>query len=197
MARTKDETLHSLRHTVILQAAAQVFKAKGFHLARTEDICAAANLSAGTLFRHFSDKRAMIVAIMELEFEQYQKDVQQLASKEGLHWLAQLGAKDLQTLLQPNAFDLGADSWLEMARDPDSKQRLLAFDKQMRKMFAQVLARGQSEGWVRSSLNCAGAASIILALLSGLAFEHELGLIGEPKATALALADMVKGFILV
>jgi TetR/AcrR family transcriptional regulator, repressor for uid operon len=196
MPRTKDETLHELRRNDILLAAAQVFKAKGFHLARTEDICATANLSAGTLFRHFPDKRAMILAIMETEFEQYKIDLQQLATKDGIHWLAQVGPNDLLELMQPKGFNLGADSWLEMARDPDGKERMAVFDKQMRQALTKVLARGQVEGWVRPSLDCLGAASLVLALLSGLALDHDLGLAVEPKATASALADLVSTFIL-
>jgi TetR/AcrR family transcriptional regulator, repressor for uid operon len=196
MPRTKDETLRELRRYDILLAAAQVFKAKGFHLARTEDICATAKLSAGTLFRHFPDKRAMILAIMETEFEQYKVDLQQLATKDGIHWLAQVGPNDLLELMQPKGFNLGADSWLEMARDPDGKQRMAVFDKQMRQALTKVLVLGQVEGWVRPSLDCLGAASLILALLSGLALDHDLGLAVEPKATASALADLVSTFIL-
>jgi TetR/AcrR family transcriptional regulator, repressor for uid operon len=197
MSRTKDESLHAQRQTDILQAAARVFKAKGFHLARTEDICAEAKLSAGTLFRHFPDKRSMILAIMEIEFEQYKTDVQQLATKDGIQWLAHVRANDLIELMQPKGFDLGADSWLEMARDPADKQRLQVFDKQLRHTLSKELKRGQADGWVRPSLECEGAATLILALFTGLSFEHELGLTHEPKATAKALADLVSGFLLI
>jgi TetR/AcrR family transcriptional regulator, repressor for uid operon len=196
MPRVKDESLHAQRRADILQSAAKVFKAKGFHLARTEDICASANLSAGTLFRHFPDKRSMILAIMDAEFEQYKAEVQQLASKEGIQWLAQIGPNDLVELLRPRAFDLGSDSWLEMARDPEGRRRMLDFDKKLRQTLSKELKRGQSDGWVRPSLDCVGAANLILALFSGLYFDHELGVNLEPKATARALADLVSGFVL-
>jgi TetR/AcrR family transcriptional regulator, repressor for uid operon len=196
MARHRDDTLHAQRRAEILRSAAQVFKAKGFHLARTEDICSEANLSAGTLFRHFPDKRSMIMAIMEIEFEQYKTDVQQLATKQGIQWLAQIGPDGLAELLQPKGFDLGTDSWLEMARDPEGRQRMLAFDQKLRQTLSKELKRGQADGWVRPSLDCVGAANLILALFSGLYFDHELGFAIEPKATARALADLVSGFVL-
>jgi TetR/AcrR family transcriptional regulator, repressor for uid operon len=196
MARHRDDTLHAQRRADILRSAAQVFKAKGFHLARTEDICSEANLSAGTLFRHFPDKRSMIMAIMEIEFEQYKTDVQQLATKQGIQWLAQIGPDGLAELLQPKGFDLGTDSWLEMARDPEGRQRMLAFDQKLRQTLSKELKRGQADGWVRPSLDCVGAANLILALFSGLYFDHELGFAIEPKATARALADLVSGFVL-
>jgi TetR/AcrR family transcriptional regulator, repressor for uid operon len=196
MPRTKDESLHAKRRAEILQAAATVFKAKGFHLARTDDICASANLSAGTLFRHFPDKESMILAIMEIEFEHYKLEVQQLATEKGIRWLAQIGPGDLINMLQPKAFDLGSDSWLEMTRNPKGRKRILTFDKKIRQTLCKELKRGQSEGWVRSSLDCVGAANLILALFSGLYFDHELGLNLEPKATARALADLASNFIL-
>jgi TetR/AcrR family transcriptional regulator, repressor for uid operon len=196
MPRTKDETLHAQRQTEILQAAAGVFKAKGFHLARTEDICAAAQLSPGTLFRHFPDKRSMIMAIMELEFERYKADVEQLATRQGIQWLAQIGPNELIELLQPKGFDLGADSWLEMARDPEGRQRMLAFDKKLRQTLARELKRGQVDGWVRASLDCVGAANLILALFSGLSFDREVGIDLHSKSTARALADLIRGFVL-
>jgi hypothetical protein len=59
------------------------------------------------------------------------------------------------------------------------------------------LAHGHSTGWVRPCLNCLGAASIILALLSGQAFERELGLPTKTAATANAPADLVNSFILI
>ena len=45
MARPKNEKLEIQRREEILQAAARVFRAKGFHLARTEDICTEAETS--------------------------------------------------------------------------------------------------------------------------------------------------------
>jgi TetR/AcrR family transcriptional regulator, repressor for uid operon len=136
MARTKDEALHAQRQQQILEAAASVFKAKGFHLARTEDICAEAGLSAGTVFRHFTDKHAMIRAIADIEVEQYAQQMEQLATPQGIRWLAQITAGDLAELLQSKAFELGTDSWLELARDAEGRKRLLSFDKRLRKKLA-------------------------------------------------------------
>jgi hypothetical protein len=110
--------------------------------------------------------------------------------------LAQVGAAHLLELMQPKGFNLGADSWLEMARDPHGQQQMATLNQQLRDTLTKVLLRGQAEGWVRPQLNCLGAASLILALLSGLAFDYELGLASEAAATASALADMVTSFIL-
>jgi AcrR family transcriptional regulator len=195
MARTKDDSLHERRQEEILSAAARVFKTKGFHAARTEDICAEAGLSAGTVFRHFPDKRAMIFTIATRELEQYQRDVQQLATREGLQWLTRITEKELSELLCPSVYDLGADSWLELVRDEAGRKQLLAADKELRAMLAAELSRGQKEGWVRKSLEPQGAANVILAVFSGLALDQEIGARTGTAATAAVLSDLFSNLI--
>ena len=195
MVRIKDESLHAQRHHEILEAAARVFKAKGFHLARTEDICVEAQISPGTLFRHFPDKRAMIMAIANIEFENYKAELDKLATREGIRWLSQITARDLAGLLKPKGFELSADSWLELARDEEGRARLAGVDKRLREGFAKELRRGQAEGWIRKSLDCQGAATLVLALFSGLMIDAEIGIVIDTKATARAMADLFSGLL--
>jgi TetR/AcrR family transcriptional regulator, repressor for uid operon len=195
MARTKDDSLHERRQEEILLAAARVFKTKGFHAARTEDICTEAGLSAGTVFRHFPDKRAMIAAIAGRELEHFQREVQRLATREGLQWLTRITEKELAELLRPTVYDLGADSWLELVRDEAGREQLLATDQKMRATLAAELSRGQREGWVRESLDPQGTANVMLAVFSGLALDQEIGARTETAATAAALSALFSHFI--
>ena len=195
MARTRDEALHATRRQDILAAAARVFKAKGFHLARTEDICAEAGLSAGTLFRHFPDKRSMIVAIADVEFERLRSEIEQLSTKEGILWLTKITAEELEQLIEPKGFELGTDSWLELARDGEGRKRLLAVDQTLRQMISRQLEQGMAEGWIRKSVDSDGTAAILLALFSGLQLGSEVGLAVNTKATACAIADLFGGLL--
>lgn len=195
MARIRNEQLHEQRRGQILQAAARVFKVKGFHGARTEDICLGAGMSAGAVFRYFKDKREIIDAIVELETERYITQTRQLLSKEGLHQLADIGAQELvQELLYPGEFDLSLDSWLEMARS-NEQARIVEADRQMRKDLSELLASGQREGWVRQGLSPQGAASLVFSLLSGLWLELNLGLSRDANHAAAALGDFVRTYL--
>jgi AcrR family transcriptional regulator len=196
MARTRDEALHATRRQDILAAAARVFKAKGFHLARTEDICAEAGLSAGTLFRHFPDKRSMIAAIADDEFERLRSEIAQLSTKEGILWLTQITAAELEQLIEPKGFELGTDSWLELARDGEGRKRLLAVDQSLRQMISRQLEQGKAEGWIRKPVDSDGTAAILLALFSGLQLESEVGLAVDTQATAYAIADLFGGLLI-
>lgn len=197
MPRVKDPHLHHQRCEEILLAAARVFKVKGFHAARTEDICAEARLSAGTVFRHFKTKQEMITAIAHSEFDSYRKALELLASKDGLEWLCNLTEEGMEELLRPTVFDLGSDSWLELARNPTSRPQLLEFDSHLRATLTRELVNGQEAGWVRPQLNAPGAANILLSIISGLDFDGEIGARLDHAATAHALADLVTNFILI
>lgn len=189
MARIKDEQLHEQRRLQILRAASQVFKAKGFHAARTEDICVAAVLSAGTVFRYFASKDEIILTIAEMEIAEYRDKLAELATKEGLRWMAQLNAKDLAQVLAPSQFNLGLDSWVELCRNPKYHKRIIEQDCELRATLTVALRKGQRAGWVRTSLNVSGAANVILALFSGLMFDSQANPKIDLKATAIAVAD--------
>ncbi len=192
MARKKDPELHAQRRSDILRGAARIFKDKGFHGARTEEICAEAGISPGSLFRHFADKRAIILAIVEIEFAKYESDVLRLASKDGLYWLTSISGDDLLALLQPTEYNLYADSWLELARDPQRGPQLLAMDAELRRTLADRLEEGKSQGWVRGSVNALGLTNLIFAIFCGLIVDRQQGVRIDAEATAQALGDLLK-----
>lgn len=195
MARKKDPELNAQRRSDILRSAARIFKEKGFHGARTEEICAEAGISPGTLFRHFSDKRALILAMVEIEFEGYTQEVIRLASKEGLYWIMGIGGEELLALIETSEYNLHADSWLELARDPERAPQLLAMDQKLRDILTQRLVQGKVDGWVRASVNAVGAANIILAIFTGLIVDRQQGIRIDADATAQALGDVLKSIL--
>jgi len=196
MARPKNEHLHQQRRAEILLAAARTFKRKGFHLTRTDDICEAAGLSAGTVFRYFRSKQEMIMAIAVMEFERHKEQVLSMANREGLTWLSRITAVELESLFAPSEYDLGTDSWLELSRSSEWRAELHLHDHELRAALAKELARGRDEGWVARSVDPEGATTLIFALFNGLSFDRETGTELAPETTAKAIADFFGRFIL-
>lgn len=60
------EQMAEARRTQILMGAAQVFSKKGYHQATTREIAAAADVSEGTIYHYFDNKRKLLIAMMEL-----------------------------------------------------------------------------------------------------------------------------------
>lgn len=195
MARKKDPELNALRRAEILRGAARIFAEKGFQGARTEEICAAAGVSPGTLFRYFPDKQAIILAIVEIEFADYTNDIIRLANKDGLYWLMGIRGDELLALIRPSEFNLCADAWMELARDPARAPHLLAMDQELRDILAARLAQGQKEAWVRASVNAVGMANVLLAIFTGLIVDQQQGIRINADATAQALGDVLKSIL--
>ena len=196
MARPKNEKLEIQRREEILQAASRVFRAKGFHLARTEDICTEAKTSAGTLFRYFKSKKEIIEAIVEAEMKANDEDLLVLAQRQSVEGLAKLTAEELQEMLRPGGYGLATESWLELSRSPDGRKQLAASSAKLEAALAALLAQGQAEGWVRRDLNAKGAANLLLIVYTGVQFDADLGMDIDYEASAQAISDLIKSFIL-
>jgi TetR/AcrR family transcriptional regulator, repressor for uid operon len=195
MARTKNPQLHDQRHREILLAAAKVFREKGFHRARTEEICEVAKLSAGTVFRLFKTKQDMIESIAHLEVQSFLSDIRMLASKEGLLWLSRLKSADVKQLLHTSEFDLGSDSWLELSRTEATRSLIDKADRAAKTAMEKALLRGQLEGWIHRDIDAKGFSIVLLATLSGLLFDVELGFNIPHSAVAGSLARLMQGVV--
>ena len=135
MARIKDDLLHEQRREQILLAAAAVFKKKGFHAARTEEICAAASMSPGTLFRHFKDKDAIIAAVAAAEVQEYVADIEEMLSPSGIKFIQNMSTRELKLLVAPSKFELSIESWIELSRNPDLRSVVIEADLRVRNAF--------------------------------------------------------------
>lgn len=194
MARTRNDELHEQRRSQILCAAAKVFKEKGFHGARTEDICAQAGMSAGAVFRYFRDKREIIDVIVTLESERYAAQCQHLFTKEGLLQLASISDAELERTFWPGEFDLSLESWLEIARGQD-QQRMLQLNQELRIAFAELLSDGQREGWIRPDLSPRSATDLMFGLVNGLWLELSLGIPVHSAQAAAAIRDFATVYL--
>jgi len=197
MARPKNEALHQERREQILKAAAGVFRAKGFHSARTEEICAASGMSAGTVFRYFRDKEEIIATIAEKEFESCQEISKTFCTREGFLALANIDSKGLEEMWNPAGLGLGLDSWLELYRSERFAAECKAKDVAMRTQLAASLRAGQVGGWVRPERDADEAALILLTLLSGIMVEHQLTPEAGFETMAAGLRSLMRAYILV
>ena len=88
------------RRETILKAACGVFVRSGFHAASMKDICAAAGMSPGSVYRYFPSKDALIEALIEADQTRWAAAMDGLPIEKGLlpalEALAELGLRDLE-----------------------------------------------------------------------------------------------------
>jgi AcrR family transcriptional regulator len=53
----------------ILEAAAQIFRQKGYHAASMQDIAEAVNLQKASLYHHFNSKQAILAALLDMALD--------------------------------------------------------------------------------------------------------------------------------
>ena len=63
--REKDRVRKELTRTILLDTAEVVFANRGYHPTRISDIVSVAELGQGTFYRHFANKEAILLAILE------------------------------------------------------------------------------------------------------------------------------------
>lgn len=196
MARPRNDELATERRQQILTAAARVFRAKGLHAARMEEICAEAKLSPGTVYRHFESKDAVVVAIVEAEFEHYTNLTRTfLGSPEGIENILNCDKEVLGKLLTRGPFDVGMEIWLELERNPRLLKIAARADEVVRAEMADALKNAQSRQLVRSDLDVKGAVDILSAFVTGLQVEHEFNPGLDLRRTAKAVSDMLTRYL--
>lgn len=196
MARPRNDELAAERRQQILAAAARIFRSKGLHAARMEEICAEAKLSPGTVYRHFDSKDQVVVAIVEAEFEHYTKLARAFfGSPEGIETVLHCDARVLGKLLTRGPFDLGMEIWLEVERNPRLQEIAARADFVLRAEMANALKKAQSRKLVRGDLDVKAAVDLLSALLMGLQIEYEFNPALDLRRTAKAVSDMLTRYL--
>ena len=70
----------SVHRDDIIQAAAEVLQRNGYEAATMKDIAAAVNLTAASLYHHFRNKDALLLAVLELGLEVVSQQIEAIAN---------------------------------------------------------------------------------------------------------------------
>lgn len=150
------------RKSGILEAALRVFDRKGFVQTRMKDIAAEAGLSVGILYHYFTDKDALLDALLDQFFS---ADLQAAAQsfQRGGSVRALLRTYFERGLLAEMRF-LSAELELRAAaeRHPHLRERVHEFERRYFDLLLPLIARGIAEGELRP----AAPETVALTLLS-------------------------------
>lgn len=163
------------RRQEILEAAEEVFQAKGFAAATMEEVANAAEVSKGTLYLYFRSKDALLGEILGTYVSDAGERMRQclIQARSGFDALGRLAREMYRfATAHPEQFCLGM-GWL-MPGSPDvSSAAFEIYRRGVRTLFqrhVQAIERGQQDGSVRTDL--------------------------EPRRLALQLWSAVRGTIL-
>lgn len=173
MRRTKEEAEETRQQ--LLDAALQVFSAKGYVAARLEEIAQAAGVTRGAIYWHFKDKPGLYAALLESVAAASQR-IQGEAAAEGGTYLEVMERilvrllsvieedPQVRAIFELQLFKTGAA--LELAAVLDDQR---AAGRSMVDAITAIMAQAQAAGEVRIDLSPREAALAFLAYQNGLA----------------------------
>lgn len=168
MARLPDPLLADRRRRQILDAAITCFRARGFHQATMQEICAAADISAGALYRYFSSKAEIIAAIAEDKHAD--SDVVLLnASRSGpvIDALSRI-ARDFFQKFEDGDGALIAEIFAEAIRDDAVAAPLRQINDMSVKYCTEAIKAAQDRDEIDKKLDASTAANTLFAAIEGI-----------------------------
>jgi AcrR family transcriptional regulator len=157
----------------LLDAALEVFTARGFHGATLEQIAAAAGFTTGVVYSRFASKADLFLALLERTIEQRVAELQRLGRAE----VGEVGAAIARSWWgrvrkRPEWMLLVIEFRVHAARDPELNARYAALHARHVQALAEAMVHDLGRAGQSAAEPPVDAARMALALGSGLVLEH-------------------------
>ena len=178
------------RRQQVLDAARRCFLRNGFHETSMQDVFAEAGLSSGAVYRYFSSKDDMILAIVDENMSDVIALIHSLAANPHGEGLGEALASVLDVIREKHARDdLGAMAvlaWSEVLRNPVLARRFETSLIQMRLALAEVVRGHQDQQTLPGHADPEALAGLFMALIPG--FLLHLALFGADSDDGIPAA---------
>ncbi|MEH6403720.1 MAG: TetR/AcrR family transcriptional regulator [Sneathiella sp.] len=190
--RTKDEKLHHRRKAEILDAATACFSEKGIRQTTMQEICKRAKLSPGALYRYYSSKDDIIIAMAALEKTSNDQLISYLKSQKNvLKALRQALPDIVKEISDPSLASLTLEIATEAARNPVVAKPFLENEEKFKTELVALLLSGQESGFVEKSIDISAFIHLFMHLLDGICTSHAFPSPLSQKASTKSLDHMI------
>lgn len=162
------------RRATILDAAEQCFSRSGFHQTSMSDICQAAGMSPGNLYRYFPSKVAIIEGITERHRAQVAADFDGVLKApsfyEGIAAMAQMYMveKDVEEV------NLGVEIMAECRRNPTIAKLFYDFEDDVKARLIQLLKTAAERGEINPTTDFESAAAMLMVMADGISLRRSV-----------------------
>ncbi|MDD1421653.1 TetR/AcrR family transcriptional regulator [Dolichospermum sp. ST_sed1] len=176
--------------TRILQAAQRLFAAKGFEGTTTRDLAQTAGVAEGTLFRHFANKKAILVEVATSGWVDILTDLLTELSEMGSYKaIAQVMRRRMWNL-QKNA-DIMRVCFMEVQFHPDLRDRIQTEVIDKMTSVAEAFFQTAIDKGIYRQMDAKLGAKVFLGLFAIAGFsDHTLI---EPNASPQEMQKMAEG----
>jgi AcrR family transcriptional regulator len=178
-----------------LDRAIGVFRARGFHATSIGDLTDATDLTAGSIYKAFKDKRAVFLAAFDRYTSLRNAQIQDIAgtAKSGRDRISDLLAFYVRSSrgVEGRLGCLVVGSAVEMAIfDPEIAARVTSTLQKNEALLASLIKQGQSDGSISSAIDAENTARVLVCLTQGLRVVGKTG--RPPPAPAIVVNTAMK-----
>lgn len=160
-----DETRRS-----IIAAAERVFARKGYGEGTVDDIIAEVGISRGAFYHHFANKEEVFRELLRDHVKEELVELSAIAPGTSLHDVVrsfvEFQAHHLLSERESGALSL--EFWAYAGREERARESVAAFHLGIRETLERVIRLGQGAGMVRTDVEPAVGAHLLLALYEGI-----------------------------
>jgi len=169
------------RRRELLDAACELFAAKGYEKTNVSDIAARAGVSQGTIYWYFKSKDELLLAVFEDWLAQLAQDYVAIVGQPGttedrLRRYARAAARRMQEA--EALIPIETEFWTLIFRNDAIRERFGELFRQFRADIADLFRQGVTSGELRSDINPDHLAAIAIAVYDGLVLQWA----AEPQA---------------
>jgi AcrR family transcriptional regulator len=185
----------------VLSAAESLFSRRGYEATGMADVAGRAGIGVGTLYHHFPDKRALLLALIddwgdrELQHRRSHHSIERFLGENARAAFGEDLRRSYERLRREGGFYLVL---LELAeRDSDARQRLNRINQIADERLRDVLALGQSRGVIRAGIDPLAASVLVRRSIEAAAtevFVHRMT-DPDPERVLEGLTDMICRYI--
>jgi len=174
----------------ILQAAQRLFARQGFDGTTTRDLAQAAGVAEGTLFRHFSNKKAILVEVATQGWVEILTDLLTELSEMGSYKAVAQVMQRRMWNFQKNA-DLMRVCFMEAQFHPDLRDRVQSEVIGKMTDVAEAFFQTAMERGIYRPMNPRLVAQVFLGMFAISGFSHNT--LMEPNASPQQMKEMAEG----
>ena len=184
------------RPAEILDAAAQVFAQHGYDRATTREIASAAGVSEGTLYRYFSGKKGILLALLKDFMGKAMADVSRMQATQSGSFEELVAAMLASQIRAAHKRPFNIMLLQQTVLDPDVGRSFAQMNTQLRQAVAQQMAALEAQGALRQ-VDPFIAEEALGSTIMGLTVGAELGSYGwhreplSPETLAAGIADVL------
>jgi TetR/AcrR family transcriptional regulator, transcriptional repressor for nem operon len=174
-----------------VDGALLVFRERGYHAASLGDLGSAMKLTAGSIYKAFSDKRAIFLAAFDRYIHLRNTQLRQLldAQRNGFDKLRAMFRfyAEASSDIEGRRGCLVVGTLTELATfDAETAARVTTFLRRAETLLRELVRLGQSDGSIPSGINADATARALLCLLQGL---RVIGKAGRTRTEMMAVVD--------